>query len=91
MTYDLSRLTQDLPHETSEPSPKSASTLSLPPGESDQNGNTSSHEGVTPPRRRCTISRSSSIDSISGETLISEYFSSDELDKLSTALSEVTF
>lgn len=51
---------------------------------SDQNGN------ISPGSRRSTISRSSSIDSISGETFIGDYFSSDELDKLSTALSEVS-
>ncbi|CAI2330401.1 unnamed protein product [Caenorhabditis sp. 36 PRJEB53466] len=82
MTYDLSRLTQDIPHDKSEPSPKPL-VLNHLPGASDQNGNTSS--------RRCTISRSSSIDSISGEILIQDYLSSsEELDKLSSALSEAS-
>ncbi|CAO4366131.1 unnamed protein product [Caenorhabditis nigoni] len=88
MTYDLSRLTQDnIPHDNSEPSPKPL-VLNQLPGVSDQNGNTS-HE-IPSQRRRCTISRSSSIDSISGEALLADYCSSDELDKLSTALSEVS-
>ncbi|CAL2033708.1 hypothetical protein CAEBREN_21591 [Caenorhabditis brenneri] len=87
MTYDLSRLTQDIPHDNSEPSPK-PSVINHLPGASDQNGNTN-HE-TSSPRRRSSISRSSSIDSISGEYLINEYFSSEELDKLSTALSEVS-
>ncbi|EFO91512.1 hypothetical protein GCK72_005818 [Caenorhabditis remanei] len=87
MTYDLSRLTQDIPQDNSDLSPK-PSVFDHSPITSDQNGNTS-HE-IPLQRRRCTISRSSSTDSISGETLIGEYFSSDELDKLSTALSEVS-
>ncbi|CAB3411182.1 unnamed protein product [Caenorhabditis bovis] len=41
-------------------------------------------------RKRSIASRSSSIESISGDMLISEYMSSDELEKLSMTLSEAS-
>ncbi|CAI5442087.1 unnamed protein product [Caenorhabditis angaria] len=90
MTYDLSRLTQDIP-PTSVVGVKDGVEFESASSSADQNGNAmSNYFDDLSARRRFKNSRCSSYDSISGEILISDFLASDELDKLSSALSEVS-
>ncbi|CAD6198716.1 unnamed protein product [Caenorhabditis auriculariae] len=75
MTYDLSRLSQDLP--TSERSVELN-------GKFEASARIQSNSS----QRRLTLSRSSSIDSVATDVHLPDCFSSDELDKLSSCLSE---
>uniref|UniRef100_A0A1I7XQ71 Conserved plasma membrane protein n=1 Tax=Heterorhabditis bacteriophora TaxID=37862 RepID=A0A1I7XQ71_HETBA len=61
MTYDVPRLSQDLPDEAGDDAPRTKEPI---------------------------MSRSISVDSLEPDAIITEYFSSDELDKLSSCLSE---